>query len=675
MRKSLLFVLLFLFTAYNSLAQNAGTIFKETFDSDNLPTGWSIIDDGASNWMIARSDIAGGIPNELQFGWTPPYEGTTRAIYSSVNFSGITSATLSLKHNVDVFENSVEPGGTIGIATSSDNGSTWNTAWSKHYDTDGTYEVFEMFNSPDLGKDNVKLCIFFEGNSYNINFWFFDDIYINSQNKIDISLTNINNHDYMLLGENEISFSIQNMGETNIESFEASYTINNETVTESFTTDLGPMENESFTFETSQYLELGNYELDIEIISVNGSSDENTTNNIMNKNIVVASGLTQKIPLIEHFSSSTCGPCVEVNSIMHELTEANPGKYTYVKYAMDWPAMGDPYYNGDGAIKKAFYSVSAVPSIFIDGATSVNGIITQDDIDNKYNEPTIANIRGSFSIEGNTINVVADFMSYIDLQDVSAFISINEKTTTENIGSNGETEFHHIMMKMLDNADGNELNINAYEYQRFEFSYDMSLTDVEDINDLEVALWIQDKESKEVINSRFAYEYCNHVYPAQNLKLEPNNNNLIISWDAPQEGEPSAYDIYVNNTLTANNINGLSHSIEVTESGLKTVEVVAKYDDKESVGLFDLIEFNVDIEENDIENISIYPNPAKDFVKVTNGKSQMAKVKVYNCLGMMIEEIEVNTNEIEINTSDYKSGVYFINIETENGNFTKKVMK
>ncbi|MBO5849618.1 MAG: T9SS type A sorting domain-containing protein [Bacteroidales bacterium] len=675
MRKSLLFVLLFLFTAYNSLAQNAGTIFKETFDSDNLPTGWSIIDDGASNWMIARSDIAGGIPNELQFGWTPPYEGTTRVIYSSVNFSGITSATLSLKHNVDVFENSVEPGGTIGIATSSDNGSTWNTAWSKHYDTDGTYEVFEIFNSPDLGKDNVMLCIFFEGNSYNINFWFFDDIYINSQNQIDISLTNINNHDYMLLGENEISFSIQNMGEINIESFEASYTINNETVTESFTTDLGPMENESFTFETSQYLELGNYELDIEIISANGNEDENTANNILNKNIVVASGLTQKIPLIEHFSSSTCGPCVEVNSIMHELTEANPGKYTYVKYAMDWPAMGDPYYNGDGAIKKAFYSVSAVPSIFIDGATSVNGIITQDDIDNKNNEPTIANIRGSFSIEGNTINVVADFMSYIDLQDVSAFISINEKTTTENIGSNGETEFHHIMMKMLDNADGNELNINAYEYQRFEFSYDMSLTDVEDINDLEVALWIQDKESKEVINSRFAYEYCNHVYPAQNLKLEPNNNNLIISWDAPQEGEPSAYDIYINNTLTANNINGLSHSIEITESGMKTVEVVAKYDDKESVGLFDIIEFTVDIKENYLENISIYPNPAKNFFKLKTQDSQIKSIKVYNCIGMMVEEIEVNTNEAEINTSDYKSGVYFINIETENGSFTKKVMK
>ena len=32
-------------------------------------------------------------------------------------------------------------------------------------------------------------------------------------------------------------------------------------------------------------------------------------------------------------------------------------------------------------------------------------------------------------------------------------------------------------------------------------------------------------------------------------------------------------------------------------------------------------------------------------------------------------------NEIEINTSDYKPGVYFINIETENGSVIEKVMK
>jgi hypothetical protein len=674
MRKSLLFTFIALLTAYNLFGQGAGVVFQETFDSNELPAGWSLIDDGASNWMIAKSDIAGGTPNELQFGWTPPYEGITRAIYSSVNFSGITSATLSLKHNVDIYDNSTE-GGTIGVATSSDNGNTWNTAWSKHYDTDGTYEVFEPFESPDLGKDNVKVCLFFEGNSYNINFWFFDDFYINSQNQVDISLTNINNHDYVLYGENEISFSIQNMGEVDIESFEATYTINGETVTESFTTDLGPMESDSFSFETKQSLPLGNYELSIEINTANGSADENNTNNILNKEIVAAAGLAPKIPMIEHFSSSTCGPCVEVNATMHALTEANPDKYTYVKYAMNWPAIGDPYFNNDGDIKKTFYNVNAVPTIFVDGFTTINGIVTQEDIDAAINTPSIADIRGSFTTDGNTINIIADFMSYIDLQNLSAFISVNEKTTTENTGSNGETEFHHIMMKMFDNAEGNDLNINAGEYQRFEFSYDMSQTDVEDINDLEVALWIQDKESKKVFNSRFAYEYSEHVYPVENLQLEAyGGNKLKVSWGVPQNGNPSGYDIYINNILVEENTTALSHDIIIDESGMKTVVVVAKYGDKTSIGVIDIIDFTVNIDENEFNDFSIYPNPARDIVKLSAVSGQLSVVKIYNCLGMIVEEIEVNANEIEINVSGYKSGVYFINIESAAGNFTEKLM-
>jgi hypothetical protein len=360
---------------------------------------------------------------------------------------------------------------------------------------------------------------------------------------------------------------------------------------------------------------------------------------------------------------------------MHALTEANPDKYTYVKYAMNWPTIGDPYFNNDGDIKKTFYNVNAVPTIFVDGFTTINGIVTQEDIDAAINAPSIADIRGSFTTDGNTINIIADFMSYIDLQNLSAFISVNEKTTTENTGSNGETEFHHIMMKMFDNAEGNDLNINAGEYQRFEFSYDMSKTDVEDINDLEVALWIQDKESKKVFNSRFAYEYSEHVYPVENLQLEAyGGNKLKVSWGAPQNGNPSGYDIYINNILVEENTTALSHDIIIDESGMKTVVVVAKYGDKTSIGVIDIIDFTVNIDENEFNDFSIYPNPARDIVKLSAVSGQLSVVKIYNCLGMIVEEIEVNANDVEINVSGYKSGVYFINIESAAGNFTEKLM-
>ena len=278
-------------------------------------------------------------------------------------------------------------------------------------------------------------------------------------------------------------------------------------------------------------------------------------------------------------------------------------------------------------------------------------------------------------MDGNTINITADFMSYIDMNNMKAFISVNEKTTTENVSSNGETEFHHIMMKMLDNAEGNDLNITAGEYKRFEFSYDMSSTHVEDINDLEVALWLQDIESKEIINSRFAYEYTEHVYPVQNMTLEEDGSNyLVISWEAPQNENASGYNIYVNNELVAENISELSYQHPLSEAGFYVVEVVALYDDKSSVGVVKTIDAELNISENTDVSINIYPNPAKDLVKLSVVSGQQSAVRIYNVLGMMVDEIEMNSNEIEINVSEYKSGIYFINVETSNGNIIKKMI-
>ena len=71
---------------------------------------------------------------------------------------------------------------------------------------------------------------------------------------------------------------------------------------------------------------------------------------------------------------------------------------------------------------------------------------------------------------------------------------------------------------------------------------------------------------------------------------------------------------------------------------------------------------------------NIYPNPAKDVVRLSTDNGQQTTVRIYNILGMLVEEIEINSNETEINVSDYNPGVYFFNIQTENGNVTKKIV-
>ena len=264
-------------------------------------------------------------------------------------------------------------------------------------------------------------------------------------------------------------------------------------------------------------------------------------------------------------------------------------------------------------------------------------------------------------------------MSYINMENVRAFITVNEKTTTENASTNGETEFHHVMMKMLENANGNIMSINAGEYQHLEFTFDMSSTYVEEMDDLEVALWLQNYETMEVYNSHYAYESDVHVYPVRNMSALMNGSALRISWNAPEAGTPTGYNVYINGTLEAENINALEYVKDNANQTHKTAEVVAIYENGTSVPVAKIIGIDDNVNEIIANDINIYPNPAKDYVKV-QADNRISAVKVYNCLGMMVEEIEVNANEAEINISGYNRGIYFFNIETANGNLVKKVI-
>ena len=87
-------------------------------------------------------------------------------------------------------------------------------------------------------------------------------------------------------------------------------------------------------------------------------------------------------------------------------------------------------------------------------------------------------------------------------------------------------------------------------------------------------------------------------------------------------------------------------------------------------GTFGVKETNTD------NNISVYPNPAKDFVKVSTDNGQQTTVKIYNTIGMLVgmRLATSATNEIEINVSEYNPGIYFINISNEEYNVTKKIV-
>ena len=683
MKKTLLFVLaLLLSTAM--FAQNRASLLHETFDGTDMPEGWTINGLGTSNWSIVHSNKAGGDANELKINYYPSFNGISRVVMTPINLTDVESVIVSFKHYLDNFSGAHN----IGIATSSD-GSTWNTGWSQTYNSTGGGSVSELISTPDMGKENVYFCIYYEGYSYNINDWYFDDIEIFTQENLDLKLVSIDVPNIVNAGVTEVSFTVQNMGATTVEQFtietvDISADYCGTTDPQTFETNLAPFEIAQFTLQISFDLNPGTYNIPIDIIDVNGTVDDDTNNNGMDKTFNVSAGIAQRIPMIEHFSSSTCPPCVNVNYAMANLTAANPGKYTYTKYPCYWPGSGDPYCNDDVRTRVSFYACNAAPQTFLDGIDQGFTSVTQGALDEHYATPAFADVRGAFNVEGNTINVIADFMSYFNMSGVNAYISINEKTTTGNVGTNGETEFHHILMKMLEDGNGNPLELNIGEYKRFEYSFDMSSTFVEEMDDLEVSLWIQDPVSREIFNSRFAYEYTEHCYPVQNLRsaIVGDCITLHIDWDAPEQGTPVGYNIYVNGELIEENFTGNSYT-NVTIAGelyddkhVHIAEVVAVYENgMTSVAAIAIIDNDwINVAETEDVNVMIYPNPASDVVKVTTVNGQQSTVKVYNTLGMLVEEIEINSNETEINVSDYNPGIYFFNIQTENGNVTKKIV-
>ena len=90
---------------------------------------------------------------------------------------------------------------------------------------------------------------------------------------------------------------------------------------------------------------------------------------------------------------------------------------------------------------------------------------------------------------------------------------------------------------------------------------------------------------------------------------------------------------------------------------LEDVSVIAAYEGSDAV-------------DEHSQNLTLYPNPANDFVTL-NGEA-LGTVRVYNALGQKVDEYEANGSELRINTTDYESGVYFVKTDDKTMKFVVK---
>ena len=75
-----------------------------------------------------------------------------------------------------------------------------------------------------------------------------------------------------------------------------------------------------------------------------------------------------------------------------------------------------------------------------------------------------------------------------------------------------------------------------------------------------------------------------------------------------------------------------------------------------------------------LEAFSVYPNPVNDVLNI-NGTDVISKVLVYNVFGQKVIELSPNTNTLSIDTSNFVSGAYFVQLSSDDKTKTIKILK
>lgn len=335
-----------------------------------------------------------------------------------------------------------------------------------------------------------------------------------------------------------------------------------------------------------------------------------------------ASSQTDRVTLIETFTSSTCPPCVQGNVVLEGLLAdpQNDDKAVSLKYQMSWPGSGDPYFTDEGDIRKSVYSVSGVPDTRLDGNTQFNpASLTQGDLDALYAIPNKVTIVGTYEVNqaSNTVEVEVTVTVLEDTPPgLRLYMGIYEHVTYNNTGGNGETQFENVMKKMLPNASG------------------------------------------KVMPPMLAGESWTHTETYTfngNYVLPPNASSPIdhATQHSIEEFSDLGVALFVQTLSTR----------EVYQAGYAAPGIVG-------------------LDDNDgaIASAKIYPNPAADnaLVAFQSTENQDFKIEVLNLFGQVVystvlENVEAGRTTHNIDISELANGMYTVRISSDNGLVSKRL--
>lgn len=477
--------------------------------------------------------------------------------------------------------------------------------------TSNPSEVYTVAGSPNLGANQITQNLFTaEDNSYYR--FTAGNAPTNSSRAVKVIANEFN---ILSQGPFTIKATIQNHGSASLNNVEAAYQINGGNWVEATINTAGIAANSYREItHTSTWAPTtpGSYTINFRVKNPNGQVDPIDNDDMASLTVQVVDTFVNRRSLLEVFSSSTCGPCRPGNTNLKTITDQMPeNNYAYIKYQFPFPGTGDPYTTQEGRDRGTYYDgVNSIPTTLVDGANRMNpNSATIPMITGIQSKPSFVVLSANAFISWkDNINYSVQVNPFVDIPaGTRLHVALVEKSTVNNVKSNGETVFYNVFKKFAHGSAGFSLPAIS-------------------------------KGQSQNVNGNIQVQ---GVY-----RLPPSGQQSLINWNTEHSIEDFndlAIVVFLQNNTTK----------EVLQSVVTDVSMNTNVNEIETA-----------------HNFFVYPNPTSDFLNISVSNNNKTDVTITNIQGTVVYTTQLNNtntaNEVAINTTNFSNGVYIVTL-TQNG--------
>jgi len=475
----------------------AQTYLSEDFSGGSVPpAGWSV-DAHAQNWHINNGNDAGGTAPEAVFDWSPQFSGQSRLISPEIDLTGVSILRVQFKHMLNHYSGNY----TIGVATRSGGGS-WQVVWQRANpggDIPATTQISDI-NNDDVGASDFQICWFFSGSSYNLDYWYIDDIRVFQPFEHDAMVRNI-------LVESQYNpgavittrVVVENFG-LNEETFDATCEINisdNTEYSETITSiTLEPGENTTITFPS--YTASDENEL-FQIVAttiLDGDMDESNDSMVKWFNTYTTE---REMVVLEIGTGTWCQFCPGAAMGAEDLVD-NGHDVAVVEYHN-----GDPFANVYSDARNTYYGISGFPTAVFDGVEKFIGGSNNQSMYSNY-LPIYQDriqIKSAFTVDicgendGNNydLGIVVNKMATIPWDNLVLHVALTESDIPFNW--QGQNHLEWVERLMMPDAEGTPIDMMSND--NLTVNLDFALNSSWVLENCELTAFVQNLDNKEIL--------------------------------------------------------------------------------------------------------------------------------------------------------------------------------